>query len=307
MQQAGSTGLRARPIGFALAAIVLGVVATAAMSASAATLDRIKQASKVTLGYRTDAKPFSFEESGAPAGYTVELCKKVIDQIGKELGIAGLTVDWVPVTLEQRFSDVAQGKVDLLCAADSVTLTRRKDVSFSVPVFPSGISAALSDNAPRALENVLSGRVPNRPIWRASPAEILNAQTFSAVKGTTGETWLADRINTFKLTAKVQLVDTYEAGVQKLKSGETNVLFGDRPILIQAVAGASDVQILDELYTYELLALALPRNDDDFRLAVDRALSATFESGEFKGLYEKWFGKPKLGAWAFFLQSALPE
>ena len=209
MKQAGSTRRQSRLIGLALAAVVLGILTTGTMSASAATLDRIWQASKITLGYRVDAKPFSFQDaSGAPTGYSVELCQKVADKLKAELGITELTIDWVPVTLEQRFADVAGGKVDLLCEADSVTLTRRKEVSFSVPVFASGIGAILSANAPRALTNVLSGRARSAPIWRASPAEVLNEQTFTVVKGTTAEAWLAGRIDKFQLTAKVDPVES---------------------------------------------------------------------------------------------------
>ena len=39
-------------------------------------LQRIRDTKKVTIAYRTDAKPFSHEENGQPAGYTVELCKR---------------------------------------------------------------------------------------------------------------------------------------------------------------------------------------------------------------------------------------
>lgn len=310
MQQAGSTRPQARSIGFALAAVVLSFAATAAMSASAATLDKIRAAGKITIGYRVDAKPFSFEDAGAPTGYSVELCGKLATELKADVGGADLTIDWVPVTLEQRFADLAQGKVDLLCAADSVTLTRRKEVSFSVPIFPSGIGAILSSSAPRSLTDVLTGRGPSGPIWRGSPAQILNEQTFSVVKGTTGEAWLASRLDKFQLTAKVEPVESYDAGIAKVAAGETDVLFGDRAILMEAASrspDASKLAALDELFTYELLALGVPRNDDDFRLAVDKGLSRIFASSDFRDLYTKWFGKPSAGAWVFFLQSTLPE
>ena len=311
MQQAGSTRPQARPLGFALAAIVLSFVATGAMTASGATLDKVRSAGKITLGYRADAKPFSFQDTaGAPTGYSVELCQKLVDELKADLGVAELAVDWVPVTVEQRFADVAQGKVDLLCEADSVTLERRKEVSFSVPIFPSGISAVLRADAPPALADVLSGRGPSGPVWRGSPAQILNKKTFSAVKGTTGEAWLLERRATFKLEATIDAAESYDAGVAKVADGQADVFFGDRPILMEAVArspSASSLKTLDELYTYELLALALPRNDDDFRLAVDKGLSKTFRSSGFRDVYVKWFGAPTPGAWIFFLQSTLPD
>jgi polar amino acid transport system substrate-binding protein len=311
MQQAGMTRLQGRPIRLALAAVVLSFVATGVSTASAATLDKIKQAGKITIGYRADAKPFSFDESaGKPSGYSVELCQKVVDEMKADLGVAELAIDWVAVTPEQRFADIAQGKIDLLCGAASVTLERRKEVSFSVPIFPSGISAVLRADAPPALADVLSGRGPSGPIWRGSPAQVLNQKTFSVVKGTTGEAWLSERLASFKLDAKVDPAESYDAGVAKVADGQADVFFGDRPILMESVArsaSASSLKTLDELYTYELLALALPRNDDDFRLAVDKALSNTFRSSAFHDLYVKWFGQPTPGAWVFFLQSTLPQ
>src|SRR5262245_3088991 len=84
--------------------------------AAGPTLDRIKQASAINLGYRADARPFSYkDDSGAAAGYSVDLCQKIADQVKTELKVDQLTVNWVPVTADDRFTAVAEGKVDLSC------------------------------------------------------------------------------------------------------------------------------------------------------------------------------------------------
>src|SRR4051794_25963476 len=122
-----------------IAALVIFATAaqlTGAASSAAATLDRIKESGKLTLGYRTDASPFSFQDtSGGAAGYSVALCKRVADQVKADLALQSLSVEWVPVKLEERFDVLEQGKVDLLCGADTETLDRRKQVSFSLPIF----------------------------------------------------------------------------------------------------------------------------------------------------------------------------
>jgi ABC-type amino acid transport substrate-binding protein len=62
----------------ALGAAVLAATLLAAGPASAATLDQVKQAGKLMLGYRSDATPFSYRDNtGKPAGYTVALCQKI--------------------------------------------------------------------------------------------------------------------------------------------------------------------------------------------------------------------------------------
>src|SRR5438045_455943 len=166
-------GPRARITSFTVAVVSLTVLTLAqSPSALAGTLDQVRQTGTLTLGYRADAQPFSYHDaSGAPAGYSVVLCQKIADQVKSELGLSALTVVWRPATLAERFNDVQQGKVDLLCGADSATLARMKDVSFSIPIFPSGIGAMLHADAPAALRQILADAPPpSHPIWRGSPA-----------------------------------------------------------------------------------------------------------------------------------------
>jgi ABC-type amino acid transport substrate-binding protein len=86
-----------------------------------------------------------------------------------ELGVSSLAVEWVPVTLADRFKDLQQGKVDLLCGADSATLARRKEVSFSIPIFPGGIGAMMRMDAPAPLRAILADAPPpSHPVWRGS-------------------------------------------------------------------------------------------------------------------------------------------
>jgi len=303
-----------RPHRVRIASFVTACLAAAFLplaGASAGVLDRVKQTGTLTLGYRTDARPFSFQdESSKAAGYSVELCQKIADDIKAESGVSALTVTWVPVTAEERVQALQAGKFDLLCGADSETLARRKEVDFSIPIFPSGIGALLRTDAPAGLREVLSGVPPSGAVWRGSPAQVLQSKTFSIVKGTTSESWLAERIDKFRITANVAPVDGYDAGIQGVLDRKADVFFGDRPILLEAAArspSASYLIVLDRLFTSEPLALALARGDEDLRLVVDRSLSRLFRSADFHDLYTKWFGEPDESALAFFRQTALPE
>lgn len=278
--------------------------------ASAATLDRLQQTGKLTLGYRADARPFSYkDESGNPSGYAVGLCQQVADKIKSDLGLSALTVEWTPVTVEEELQAVRDGKVDLLCGS-AETLTSRKDVDFSVPIFPGGIGALLRASAPVGLREVLSGRPPSGPLWRGYPAQLIEKQTLSVVSGTPSEKWLADSLDKLQLAAKVVPVKSYEEGIRRVADGSSNVFFADRSILLDAAKrgpSASDLTVLKRQFTYAPIALALERNDADFRLVVDRALSQLFGSQEFHDLYVKWFGVPNDSVDTFFKLSTLPE
>jgi ABC-type amino acid transport substrate-binding protein len=278
----------------------------------ATTLERIRASGSLKLGYRADAQPFSFQdESGQPAGYSVALCGKIAEQVKTTLAQASLAVEWIPVTLESRFADLSAGKVDLLCGADTATLTRRQEVSFSIPIFPGGIGAVLNTDASARLQLVLEGRpLPNEPLWRARPAEVLQHKRFSAVTGTTTESWLAGRISTLGIIATQSPVETYDAGVELVLDGRTDALFGDRAILLAAVKRSrapDELIVLERRYTLEPIALALARGDEDFRLLVDRSLSQMYATGEFGQLFTETFGEPDENMLMFFRMSALPE
>ena len=124
------------------------------------------------------------------------------------------------------------------------------------------------------------------------------------------EAWLACQLYKFQLTAKVIPVDGYDAGIRRVVDRSANVFFADRSILLDAATrspSAGDLTVLDRLFTYGPLALALARGDEDFRLLVDKTLSQFFRSENFHGLYVKWFGQPGESAVMFFRLSALPE
>lgn len=197
-----------------------------------------------------------------------------------------------------------------MCGADTDTLSRRKDVSFSIPIYPSGIGAVLSVDAPAGLRDVLEGQPSSSPIWRGSPARILEQTTFAVVGGTTSEKWLAERIQSFQISANVVPVENYPAGIASLLDGEADVFFGERAIIVEASGdGIKNGSLipLDRQFTNEPIALSLALDNDNFRLIVDRTLSCLYPTPEFRGLYSKWFGTADVTTLLFYQLSALPE
>jgi ABC-type amino acid transport substrate-binding protein len=286
--------------------------APAAAAARAGTLQRVRDLGKIRLGFRTDARPFSYEDdSGRPAGYSVTLCQSIADAVRAEPDLGAVAVDWVPVTADDRFQALQQGRVDLLCGGETVTLARRAQASFSLPIFPGGVGALVRSDAPARLREVLSGRTQVfHPVWRAAATRALQSRAFSAVQGTTAEKWLTERIADLQVLTTVERVSGYDAGVQALLDRRVDALFGERAVLADAARShrsARDLIVIDRLFTYEPLALALGRGDDEFRLLVDRTLSREYGSGNMAALYSKWFGEPDETALTFFRWNTLSE
>ena len=298
---------RARSVGLLATVMLLGATA-----ASAATLDRVRESGTLRLGYIDGARPFSYrDEAGKPAGYAVVLCQKVAEAVKADLKLTELKTEFVLIGADERFEDVSAGKVDLLCAGGAPTVSRRKEVSFSIPVFLGGLAVLVRTDAPSNMRAILEDKPePFRPHWRASLGQILRGRVFAAVKGSTADPWLVGKLGEFAIDATIQPVDSFADGVERVGDRRVDALFGDREILLDAATrspNAADLEVLERRFTYEPLALALDRSDEDFRLLVDRALSAVFRSDQIPALYTPYFGKPDDLALRFFQIVSLPE
>ncbi|MCM3879636.1 MAG: transporter substrate-binding domain-containing protein, partial [Vicinamibacterales bacterium] len=269
--------LLASPIAAACALTALAVVASALAAADAApvaagdaeakmaqasrptsTLDRIMDADRITLGYRADAAPMSHRAaSGQPEGYSVALCNRVADALKRTLARPSLAVKWVPVS--SGFMDLADRRVDLICGADEITLANRARASFSIPVFPGGVSALVRADADAALQDALEERPkPYAPLWRGTPPPTLAHRTYSALVGSDTMEALKEHIAELHLKANVEPVTHYDAGIAAVLKRRSNVLFGDREKLLEAVQrnpAGKDLRVLTRRFTFALLAL----------------------------------------------------
>jgi len=164
-------------------------------------------------------------------------------------------------------------------------------------------------DTPVQLRQVLSGD-PAGPVWRGSPARVLDKKTFAVIKGTTNEDILKGALKRLQISANITEVDSFQAGVGAVLDRSADVLLGDRSILVetaQSSAQAADLLVIDRIFTTEPVALPVDRNDEDLRLAVDEALSKLYRSDRFPDLYRKWFGEPDEAAMDYFRAVALPD
>src|SRR4029450_4832351 len=89
----------------------------------AGALKRILSSRAVTIAYRTDALPFSHEGEGRqPAGYTVDLCKRVVASLERQLKVPVLQIKWVPATSQNRLELGRKGEVGMEGGSTTVTL-----------------------------------------------------------------------------------------------------------------------------------------------------------------------------------------
>ena len=255
---------------------VFALALPALASAQSSAIDKIRSSKTVTMAYRTNALPFSFKgPNGQPAGYTVELCKRVAASMGAHLKIPDLKVRWVEATSQNRFDLVDARKVDMECGATTATLKRMERVDFSSYVFvdSTGVLVSMASGV-KALPELAGKRI----------AVIAGSTNADAVAR-------AQRLGGFK--AQVVEFASRELALEALEAGKVDAFASDK-ILLEGIAvklkDARKYGLLPDDLSIEPYAIMLPRGDSALRLEVNRALSRVFGSREIQKIFEQTFG-----------------
>jgi ABC-type amino acid transport substrate-binding protein len=244
----------------------------------------------VRIAFRSDATPFSFlREKEKPVGYTIDLCRLVVAAMGRQLG-RNLDVEWVPVTLQTRFSAIAANQADMECGSSTVTLGRLQEVDFSSFIFIESTAVLI-----RRQSNIRS-------------FSEMKGKKIAVIAGTSNERAVADNIRRNKLDATtVVAVATREQGIAALEQGNVDGYASDKLLLVGAEKQRpATLALLPDELSIEPYAIALPRGDWAFRLAVNRALAEIYRAGAQYDVFTRWFDQiglrpsPALGtAWTF--------
>jgi ABC-type amino acid transport substrate-binding protein len=260
------------------------------------TLKNIASSKTILIGHQMQSIPFSFAENdGQPLGYSIDLCKQVVASLQQQLKLPKLDIKWIPLTLENRFSMVANGKVDLECGTSSNTISRQKIVDFSLMTWVDGGNF------------VTKGETP------VSGLADMAGKRIGVVAGNTTERalelWMQKHAVTFTLVP----VKSHLDGMKQLHDELIDAYAADQTILTGLAASVGEqmqVKLSTSNFSYEPYALVVPRNDADFKQAVNSALAQLYRSGEILKVYGKWFGhlgKPPMTLLAMYGMNALPE
>jgi ABC-type amino acid transport substrate-binding protein len=264
--------------------------------AASPTLDRIKEKGAITFAYRENASPFSFKDRGGRIrGYSVDLCIRVAMAVQRALMLKELKIDWIPVNAGTRLDAVASGKADAECGTTTITFERMEKVDFSLPIFVDGGGILVRANSKLVRLNDLKGK------------------RIAVIAGTTTEQALTRALSAAESPAVLVPVKDGAEGMAQLTKRKVDGYAGDRVVLAGFRLRASrpdDFEFVGGDISFEPYALVLPRNDPDFRLAVNRALANVYRHGDIDPIYQQWLGnlgKPGVLLNAMFYLNTLPE
>lgn len=287
------------PVRFAASAVAFAVAFFAVpVSAQSMpdTLGKIRAAGQINVAYSPDSIPFSATgPDGKPAGYSIDLCNKVIAAIGRTVGNTALRVNWIPGTVSERLEAVRTGKADIECANTSATLSRMANVDFSNLSFvDSGGFLVRSDGPIQGVADMMGKKI-------------------AVIGGTTTEQRLIATLKDRKVEAGVVRVRDAAEGAELIESKQVDAFAGDKIKLIGIAVTAKDPKVFSLLvadFSIEPYAFALPRGDSALRLVINRELSRVYVSGEIEEIFARWLGKlgrPSGMLAAMYVLNAIPD
>ncbi len=260
---------------FVASIILLG---TANVTAASPMLDKIKSTGVVTMGVRESSIPMSYTTGDSRFdGYHVEICRMILADIKANLGLNTLRINYQPVTSQNRVPLVQNGTVDIECGTTTNNTARAKDVGFANTLYVEEVRIAVKANSGITSIAQLNGKKVATTTGTTSVQLLRKNEKATGVNFV--EVFGKDHADSFLL----------------LESGRADAFVMDGSILAGNIANSKnpkDFKIVGEVLATEPIAIMVPKNDPEFKAAVNAAIAKIVANGNMPKLWDKWFLKP---------------
>jgi len=222
---------------------------------------------KLTVGMNLQFKPEMYLDNGQPAGYDVDLLKKLVPDLGVALNIQNLDFNGLIPGLQSK-------KFDMVSVGLSPTPERKKVVDFTRAYVPYAL--------------VLG--VPTKDASSITSVDAVNAsgKTVTALQGSTGEQ-LAKKLFP---KAKVKGFPDQNAAFLEVATGRADAIVVEDYLLAQfqaSNAGKLEKAAIAKPLDVQYGSWAVPKGNDDFVKYLDTWLCKAQTDGTLEELYKKDF------------------
>ncbi|QND17999.1 transporter substrate-binding domain-containing protein (plasmid) [Rhizobium leguminosarum bv. trifolii] len=248
-----------------LGAAALVAAVTLAQPAAAVTPDEIKARGKIIVGIQGDNPPWGFVTSG---GKQDGLDADIATLFAKELGVS---VEFVPLEVNNRIPALTAGRVDVLFATMAMLPDRAKAVQFSKPY----VANAIVLIGPKTAEIKTNADMAKFTVGVAKGAAQDTQVTKNAPPSTT-----------------IRRYDGDAASVQALVSGQVETL-GGNIFYMDRVEKARPGEFENKLEFQKLYNGACTRlGEKEINAALNTFIDKIKANGELKTVYDKWMKVP---------------
>ena len=232
-----------------------------ASSGSGDVASELITAGTLTVGSDIPFPPFEFGKSPNYEGFDIDLVNELAKDLDLEVAIEDTAFDTI-------FTDVAQGKFDMVASAATITPEREQQVDFSDPYYEAEQALLVPEGSD------------------ITSVEGLAGLTVGAQDGTTGEVYAQDETE----AGSVRGFPNGPAAIAALRNGQVEATIIDQPVAQDAIdKGETGFELATTIPTGELYGLAFSQDTPALLTAVNESLASMKEDGRLNELYQKWF------------------
>jgi glutamate/aspartate transport system substrate-binding protein len=239
------------------------------------TLAKIDRSGVVTIGYREASFPLSYvDPQGRAIGYSIDLCKAIIEEIAREIDNSRIKTEYAAVTPETRIPALLAGKIDLECGSTTNNTERQKQVAFSPLIFVAGTKLMVKRNSGIRSYKDLKGKV------------------VVVTAGTTNEQVIRRLDQKFNIGMNVVSARDHEASYALVADGNAAAFATDDILLYGLIArhrSQRELIVVGELLSYDPYGIMFRKDDPQLNEAVLRTFQGLAESRDILEIYHRWF------------------
>lgn len=232
------------------------------------TWERAERRGHLVVGVKED-QPYLGEKdpsSGRYSGFDIEIAKMLSASLGFDPG----TIEFRTIASANRETALQNGQIDYYVGTYTINDNRKKQVGFAGPYFMAGQSLLV-----RRDDDDING-----------PQDLAGRKVCSAAGSTPYQ-----RLQREFPKAVLVAYDTYSACVDNLLTYQVDAVSTDDSILLGYAAKVpEELKVVGEPFSEEPYGIGVPRADNALRFALDDALEAQEENGNWKKAYEATLG-----------------
>ena len=227
-----------------------------------------RPADTLVVGMELAYPPFEMtDESGKPAGVSVDLANDLGKFLGKKVVIENTAFDGLIPSLKT-------GRIDLIISSMTATPERSLSVDFSEPYLNTGLCLLVSSKS--EVKSIEDADLPGKVI--------------AVKKGTTGQTYAAEHLK----TAQVLVLDKEAACVLEVAQGKADAFIYDQMSVFKNwQRNEGSTRALLQPFRKESWAVAVRKGNTDLLGKVNAFLADYRAHGGFEKLGERYLPEQK--------------
>ena len=229
-------------------------------------------AQALRVGAALPDPPFEFTGKDGPAGFDIELMRRIAAKIGRTWQL----VPYTGADFNGIFAGLGDGRYDCVASGTTITPGRQAIADFCAPYCLSGQSLVVDATRHPSVRSI----------------DDLKGLVVGVQKGNTSQP-VADKLVAEKRATgvKVYAYDEIETALGDLSTGGCDAFMKLAPVTHWFVRDRPRLAVVQTGITRELLGVCVRKGDTALRDAIDAAQAALARDGTLAALIKQWLGE----------------